>query len=131
MEESVEQKEDLSAGPADADKPVSVKSGISIDKITVSKGLDSNSVLQLIKRQLESINKCYKSSRKKFFHWKSGLFITMIVDSTGQVKTVNVNKRNHRNKALEKCIMRNLKHLVFQKPDDGKNVEINISFSVK
>ncbi|MBW1846813.1 MAG: AgmX/PglI C-terminal domain-containing protein, partial [Deltaproteobacteria bacterium] len=131
MEESVEVKEDLSAGPADFDKSESEKSGISIDKISVGKGLAKNAAESLINNQLESISTCYKNSHKNYFHWTGELFITMVLDSTGQVKTIHINKSNKRNKVLENCVISHLKQLIFQKPYNGKNVEIKIKLSIK
>jgi Ca-activated chloride channel family protein len=125
-EEAFEVKKDLSASPVDLDK-----SGISVDKITIGKGLPKKSAENLIKKQLKSINKCYQKGPKKYAHWTGEMFITLVIDSKGHVKSIYSNKNKKRNKILESCIIPYLKQLVFQKPYNGRNVEIKIKFSIK
>jgi len=129
--ESLEIKKDVSASPNETDESLTEKSGISIDNISVGKGLAKNAAENRIKNQLESINTCYKNSSKKYFHWTGELFITMVIDSAGKVKTIHINKSKKKNKELEKCVVSHLEKIIFPIPYGEKSVEIKIEFSIK
>jgi Ca-activated chloride channel family protein len=132
VEESLERKkEDLSTSEPEMDASVSEKKQLELGNVTVTEGVSDQSVQELLKKHLHEFNRCYKNALKKQPRIKGKVVFKIMIDRTGRVLNVHLDKDDAKDKTFEHCMLKKLKELRFPALKQGKNGVIVVSFVLK
>jgi len=110
-------------------KDCDVKDQIRLEGITVSNGITKQEVQDLIEKQMEAINECYKKSSKNKSGLTSKALVTLTLDGKGHVVQIRIHRNKNINSPLENCIKSHLEKLHFQKLKRSGTIKIRILFS--
>ena len=132
VEESMEQKkEDRLTVEPEMDAAARDKNVIELGEITVTGGLSETSIQKLLEKQMHFFNTCYKQALKKQSQLKGKIVFKLVVDPTGQVINVHLNKGVNKGKAFETCMVQNLKKLRLPAAKKGIKTVIQVEFVLK
>lgn len=110
-----------------SDKSKVRKPKMVIDSISVGRGLSQKSARKLIDSRLESITTCYYNAAGGTAPEKLELSMVMDIGSNGKVKSLKIVNSSKKTLALEQCVVRQLKQLVFQPPGKMKPTQIKVT----
>jgi Ca-activated chloride channel family protein len=132
VEESLERKkEDRSGSEPEMDASVSEKKQLELGNVTVTEGVSDQSVQKLLKKHLHEFNRCYKNALKKQPRIKGKVVFKIMIDRTGRVLNVHLDKDDAKDKTFEHCMLKKLKELRFPALKQGKNGVITVTFVLK
>ena len=126
-----QKKEDRLTVEPEMDAAARDKNVIELGEITVTGGLSETSIQKLLEKQMHSFNTCYKQAPKKQSQLKGKIIFKLVVDPTGQVINVHLDKGVNKAKAFKTCMVQNLKKLRFPAAKSGVNTVIIVSFVLK
>jgi Ca-activated chloride channel family protein len=132
VEESLERKKkDRSTCEPEMDASVSEKKQLELGNVTVTEGVSDQSVQELLKKHLHEFNRCYKNALKKQPRIKGKVVFKIMIDRTGRVLNVHLDKDDAKDKTFEHCMLKKLKELRFPALKQEKNSVITVTFVLK
>jgi Ca-activated chloride channel family protein len=102
-------------------------SHIEIGGVVVPEGVSKKSVRELIKKQLSSINKCYKHATKNEVLSKRKIMLKLVADQKGQVTRVDWVTGGDEHGTFEQCVAESLKKLRFPVSKKAQTIEVAIT----
>lgn len=125
------QKDDY--GMASAKKMIKGRSDISSGGAgsVIMGALDKSVIDTYIRRNIAKIRWCYEKELAKNPSIFGKVAIVFTISKSGKVSRSNVKRTTMRNKAVEKCVARQIKKIRFPKPKGGGIVVVNYPFVFK
>ena len=121
--------EEAKAIDAEGDVHGAEDASLHLEKIKVSRGLSKSQVREVIGKILPTLDRCYSPENKKGPHFQA--MVTLLVDQSGRVSKVIMDLGDLEDEALEACLTRNLKTLLFPAPSKAAMVKVSITFRLK
>jgi len=112
-------------------RPNSEEVHIELKTVAVTEGLSKDSIEGLIEKLMPSINSCYKKPSGNGSGAKGEIVLRLVIESSGRVTGVHIDKGHPKNRALEQCIVEKLKKLPFPAPNGGGSGVATVVFTVK
>ena len=125
---------DFSAARPDSDQEalhkeeVMQRPHLRMSKISVSRGIDVQSVERVIEQHLSRIERCMGEESGETVLQRGEVVFKLVVSPEGSVKEVQILKGKNSGKILKRCIMEKLKALTF--PVDTRITEITVAFTI-
>jgi len=130
-ESMAHKKEDRLSTEPEMDAGARDKTVIELGKITVTGDLSETSIRELFEKQMDSINPCCKQIPIRPSQLKEKIVFTLVVDPSGQVIDVRLDKGINNAEAFETCMLNKLKKLRFPAPEKGIKIMIQVAFLLK
>ncbi len=132
VEESLERKkEDYRAGESEPDVTSRDKNIIELGEVTVTGGLQENSIRDVLKKHMRSFDLCFRQALKKQPDLKGNVVFKMVIDSAGRVSKVHPDKGTTEESRFKLCMVRELKKLHFPASKGEKKSMVLVTFVLK
>ncbi len=99
---------------------------VRIKSIAVSGGLSKQTALKILEKGFCNINLCYNKFSKKRRSQPEETLVVLEIDAGGRVTGVRTKSKEIGNRKLEKCIIKNLKKLIFPPAEETSQVKITV-----
>jgi Ca-activated chloride channel family protein len=132
MEETITyKKEDRLAGESESDASIHEKNNIELGEVIVTGDLPEKSVRELLKKHIRSFNICFRQALEKQPDFKGKVVFKMVIDPSGGVTKVHLNKGAKTEKEFKRCMLQELKKLHFPASKGGNKSIVYITFVLK
>ena len=119
-------KDENGISDEEVQRSATAKIHMKIKGITVSEGLSREAIRKLLESHIPSLRACCKQASGSKKELKGKCVFRLVIDQTGRVTEVSVVKSDLKNRAIEKCIIKKLKNIVFPAPAGGRKGVITI-----
>jgi Ca-activated chloride channel family protein len=132
LEESLEcKKEDRLAGKPRSDASGYEKHTIELGEVVVTGDLPEKSIREHLKKHIRLFNTCLQKALIKQPDFKGKVVFKMVIDPSGGVSKVQLDKGAKKNKAFKRCMLQELKKLHFPVSKGGNKSIVYITFVLK
>jgi len=109
----------------------SEKNVVEIGEVFVTEGLSKDKVRNLLKKNIQTIKKCFAGPASKESYSKGEVAFRLVVDASGKVIEISAGRGRRRIRVLEQCLFEKLAELQFPAPEAGRTVKVTIIFILK
>jgi Ca-activated chloride channel family protein len=130
-EKMARKKEDRQTTGPETDALVCDKNGVMLGNITVTGDLSEKSVREIFRQKMHTFDTCCRQVLKEQPRLKGKIVFKLVLNSTGHVANVHVDKNTDKARAFEICMVKELKKLRFSLTGRKVNPIILVSFVLK
>lgn len=103
---------------------------LSGSEASVSGGLTREQINKVVRRNKKDVNRCYENRLQFSPNLAGEVVMEFLIDASGRVVSSKAGSSALRDQALESCIARKIKGWRFDKPVNGRKVQVSYPFNL-